>query len=372
MSTLPGKRLLLLGEFGDFGRHLAVRLARLPEVVLTLAGPPSRSAEAYARDQALSYLALSPEDAPTLERLLDGVFAVINIWRPLMGGEYSLAARCAERGIHYVDAADGRAAVTGLERLTRRAERSGARLVSGAGVNPLLSSALVDLARDDFDELDEIHVFLAPGRDDGRELATARLILSRLELPVRFKEGGRWQETRRWHRPLAVRLPAPIGRRRGFLGDLPEMDLFLKRYEAPVVTARVGLGSAWFNFGVRLLSMIVRRRRDKTPPRWLMAFLRLSPSLPGGGRTGAALRIELRGQCGRQPCAHVLTLVAHEAPGLALASAPLTALVRQWVERGPDRAGAGAADGLVSWPDISRELQREGSDVRLLRAWLDR
>ena len=52
MSDLLGKRLLLLGEFGAFGRHLAVRLARLPDVTLMLAGPGSRSTDAFARDQA--------------------------------------------------------------------------------------------------------------------------------------------------------------------------------------------------------------------------------------------------------------------------------------------------------------------------------
>jgi len=66
---------------------------------------------------------------------------------------------------------------------------------------------------------------------------------------------------------------------------------------------------------------------------------------------------------------HALTVVVSAAPGLALTSAPLTALVRQWVERGPGNAGAGSGEGLVGWDDIRLELQREGSDVRLLREW---
>ncbi len=370
MSDIPGKRLLLLGEFGAFGRHLAVRLARLPGVTLTLAGPSSRSAEAFARDQALAYQALNPDDDRALERLLAGVFAVVNTWRPLMGGDYPLATLCAERGVHYADVADEREEVTGIERFARQAERSGARLVSGAGASPMLSAALVDLARRDFDRLSEIHVFLVPGRDDGRELATARLILSRLHDPIRFKERGRWQETRRWHRPRVLRFPLPIGRRRGYLSDLPELDLFPKRYEVGTVTARTGLRSIWYNLGIRLMSLSARWRDTRHPPAWLTALLRLSPRLPGGrGRPGAALRVELRGQCGGEECVHALTVVVSAAPGLALTSAPLTALVRQWVERGPGNAGAGSGEGLVGWDDIRLELQREGTDVRLLRAW---
>jgi len=369
MSTVPGKRLLLLGEFGGFSRHLAVRLARLPDVVLTLAGPASRAAENYARDQALAYLALHPDDHPTLERLLDGVFAVINTWRPLLGGDQVLAKLCAQRGIHYVDVADERADVTGIERLERAAEGSGARLVTGAGANPMLSAALVDLARPDFDRLSEIHVFLVPDHDDRRELASARLILSGLDHPLRIKESGRWQETRRWQRVRVVRLPPPIGKRRGYLADLPELELFPRRYDAQTVIARVGLRSGWFNLGIRLLSLIMRFRQNRQPPGWLMAYLRLSPALPGG-RIGpaAALQVELRGQCDGAACTHVMTLVVHDAPGYSLTSAPLVALVRHWVEHGPDRAGADPGLDLVDWTDISRELQREGIDVRLLRA----
>lgn len=364
MSDLPGKRLLLLGEFGAFGRHLAVRLARLPDVTLMLAGPASRSTDAFARDQALTHQTISPGDHQALERLLDGVFAVVNTWRPLMGDDHPLAALCAARGVHYADVADEREAVTGIERLARQAERSGARLVSGAGANPMLSAALVDLARRDFDCLNEIHVFLVPGRDDSRELATARLILSRLNAPARTKDGARGQ------RPRVVRIPSPIGRRRGYFSDLPELDVFPKRYEVRTVTTRTGLRSIWFNLGLRFMSLISRWRDNPAPPGWLMALLRLSPRLPGGaGRPGAALRVALHGQCGDEPCVHVLTLVVHAAPGLALTSAPLMALVRKWVERGPDSAGAGSGAGLVGWDEISLELQREGTDVRLLREW---
>jgi short subunit dehydrogenase-like uncharacterized protein len=365
------KRILILGEFGAFGRHLGRALARLEGIELVLASREPGRLAAFAGTLGARTVSVDPAHDGGLREVLRGSFAAVNTFGPFRADDFTVANACAELGVHYIDPADTRAHVSGIERLERRAAANGALIVSGAGATPAVSAALVDLGQEDFDRVSEIHTFVAPGRQGRRNLATAHAILGYLGDPIRIKERGRWRHVYGFRRAQTVRLPEPLRRRRGYLCDLPDLDLFPRRYGAQTVTARVATPSALFSAGISTAAWLKRRNMVRDLARTARALLRVSQVFGTTAEAGAALRVEVCGQRSGRAAVQVLTLLARSDNGLPVAVAPITALVRRWLADPPRAGGAGACVGLLDWEALRAELIADGADVVLIRSWED-
>lgn len=361
------KRVLLLGEFGAFGRFLAARLARLPSIELALGSPAPGQLTVLANECGARVVPIDPADPTSLARACREQFAVVNTGGPFLGQDYRVAEAALAAGAHYIDPADVREYVAGFESLDRRAQSGGCLLVTGAAPSPALAAALVEMALPDFDRVTGIETFLAPGNQDRRELATARAIVGFLDRTIRIKEQGQWRQAPGWRRPRSVDFPPPVGRRRGYLCDTADLDLFPRYFGAQTVRARAGIRSVAFNRGVSLLALLRRHRMiDRVPPwaqRHLRSVVRVAPGLPGAG-----LRVEVRGPVHGVEQVHVLILFTRQGNGHALAAAPILALMRTWAERGVPARGARACLGLLTWESLRAELL-EGDDVALIRSW---
>lgn len=363
----PHKQVLLLGVFGAFGQHLAKRLAQLPGIELTLGAADPSGLEVFAHESGAKLAQVDCADPASLARAIEGRFIVVNICGPFHGRDYAVAEAAMAAGAHYIDPADEREYVAGFEALQRRAQTQGCLLVTGASVTPALSAALIEMAAADFERVTDIETFIAPGSRDRRELATARTILDYLDHSIRIKERGRWRQAPGWLRPRLVRFPEPIGRRRGYLCDSADLDLFPRRFGVLTVIARAGIRARIFNSGVILLALLRRRQIIKRVPRWaqnhLRTMVRLVPPHPGAG-----LRVELRGAVDGWEQIHVLYLITRRDSGHLLAVAPILALVRKWIEHGVSASGAMACLGLLTWEELRTELLVD-DDVALIRAW---
>lgn len=367
MDDYQHKQVLLLGVFGAFGQHLAKRLAQLPGIELTLGVPDPSSLEAFARESGAKLLRVDPADPASLSRAVEGRFIVVNTYGPFHGQDYAVAEAAMAAGAHYIDPADEREYVAGFESLQRRAQTQGCLLVTGASVSPALSATLIEMAAADFDRVTDIETFLAPGSRDRRELATARTILDYLDHSIRIKERGRWRQLPGWLRPRVVRFPEPIGRRRGYLCDSADLDLFPRHFGAHTVIARAGIHARFFNSGVTLLALLRRRRTIGRVPRWAQNQLRRTVRLVAP-HPGAGLRVELRGTVDGGEQIHVLYLITRRDNGHALAAAPMLALARKWIDHGVSANGAMACLGLLTWEELRNELLGD-DDVALIRAW---
>ncbi len=84
--------------------------------------------------------------APGLAERLRGAAPdlVIHTCGPFQGQDYRVAEACIDAGVDYIDLADGREFVAGIEALSERASTSGVVTVSGASSVPGPSSAAVD------------------------------------------------------------------------------------------------------------------------------------------------------------------------------------------------------------------------------------
>lgn len=154
-----------------------------------------------------------------------------------------MAMAAIEAGCHYVDLADGRQFVTGIGALNAQALAAGVSVISGASSVPALSSAVVDRYLPRFGRLDAIRMGISSGaRAPG--LATVRGVFSYGGKPIRCWRDGAWVDAFGWLNLRRHRFPQPLGKR--WLGscDIPDLELFPRRYPtARTVSFQAGFAS---------------------------------------------------------------------------------------------------------------------------------
>jgi len=101
------------------------------------------------------------------------VNTLIHTAGPFQAQKYTVAKAAIEAGCHYIDLADAREFVSGIESLDSAARERGVTVVSGASSVPALSSAVIDRYLPRFKRLDSIEFGISSGgRAPG--LATVR------------------------------------------------------------------------------------------------------------------------------------------------------------------------------------------------------
>jgi len=350
-----GKRILVLGGNGTLGRRISRAIAAMPSAECVIGGRGLRNARTPAEANTAA-VTVNIRDPASLRQALSGVFAVINAVGMFPAHDFTVAETCAGLGIHYVDLAEGRAHVEGITRLNRRALQKNCQIVSGAGAVPAVSAALIDMLVPEFDRISDIHVSLSPGNvlPDGE--ATLRTILGNAGSSFRLKENGRWRYAYGWSESEKVIYPKPVGKRRVYLSDVPDLDLFPPRYGAQTVSFRAGLGLKFFNRGLFLLARMRRWGWIKNLPWWATGLIATGRLFRKIGSTAGGMRVLVRGRRDGEELEHTVFLIARDSNGLAISCSPALALIRRWVDRGVPDFGAVPCVGLLSWDEIKAEM----------------
>jgi saccharopine dehydrogenase-like NADP-dependent oxidoreductase len=333
--------VLVLGGYGFFGERISEALASDSSVRLLVAGRNVGKAAAVAArlklplDQAIT---LEANDAGLAARLRElRVNTLIHAAGPFQTQRYTVATAAIEAGCHYIDLADGREYVTGIESLDAPARERGVTVVSGASTVPALSSAVIDRYLPQFVRLDCIEIGISSGaRAPG--LATVKSVFSYGGKPIREWRGGRWRTTYGWLDLRRHRFPAPLGPRFVSSCEIPDLTLFPKRYPtAKTVAFHAGFGGDLGHLVVWSLAGLVRIHilRSLVPfaaplnrmSRWLEPFVSdqggMFVSLVGEGTEGKLLNINWN-LLARQnhgphiPCGAAIALARKLAVGVAL------------------------------------------------------
>ena len=239
--------VLVIGGYGFFGARISGALAKNSAIRLLIAGRNVDSARGIAKelglaeDQAIRIDADNPGLGQELKVL--GVGTVVHTAGPFQGQDYTVARAAINAGCHYIDLADGRQFVAGIEVLDRAAKERGLTVTSGASSVPALSSAVVDRYLPEFQRLESIQIGISSGaRAPG--LATVRGVFSYAGKPIRTLQGGSWVTQYGWRGLDRHQFPSPLGRR--WLGtcEVPDLDLLPRRYPtAKTVTFQAGFAS---------------------------------------------------------------------------------------------------------------------------------
>ncbi|MDY6945363.1 MAG: saccharopine dehydrogenase NADP-binding domain-containing protein, partial [Pseudomonadota bacterium] len=133
------KTVVVLGGYGNFGRRIVAALAREPGVRVFVGGRDMKQARAAAQEtggaaEPMHLDAHAPDLARRLRELAASI--VIHTAGPFQGQTYTVPRACIAAGAHYIDLADGRAYVCGIQALDEEARSNQTLIVSGASSVP--------------------------------------------------------------------------------------------------------------------------------------------------------------------------------------------------------------------------------------------
>lgn len=272
--------ILVLGGYGFFGERISESLASDSSVRLLVAGRHAAKAAALVarlRLPAEQAVVVDANDPGLGARLRDlRVDTVIHTAGPFQAQKYTVATAAIAAGCHYIDLADGRDFVVGIESLDAAARERGVTVVSGASSVPALSSAVIDRYLPKFKRLDSIEFGISSGgRAPG--LATVRGVFS--YGGKRFQEWreGAWRTTYGWLDLRRHLFPPPLGARWVSSCDIPDLTLFPKRYPtARTVSFHAGFASGLGHLVVCGLAGLVRARLLKSLTPFAVPLSRMS------------------------------------------------------------------------------------------------
>ena len=319
---------------------------------------------AFAEDIGADVISVDVDDAASLGRALDGVFAVVNTSGPFVAGRYPVAQRCAACGVHYVDIASAHPYLRGMSTLGRRAKASGSLIVTGASIVPAVSTALVDYVVGEFERVSEIHTAVAPLDNGSNWFSAVRAMHVFSGQPMRVREAGQWRHTFAWSEPARVDFPRPVGRRRAYLCDVADLALFPQRYGAKTVTFRAGFARPLLNYAMAVAGRVGRRYANKEGAN--AGAVRELNGLQDMLQSTTGIQVVVRGHSQDREVVHTVSLISRDDSAMAIACSPALALLKTWVRVGVPQPGARTCVDLLNLDAIKQELM--GNDIVLVRS----
>ncbi|WP_218243582.1 saccharopine dehydrogenase family protein [Comamonas fluminis] len=362
-------RVLVVGAYGFFGSRLVTRLARQSGLHIVLAGRSAAAARELVERltpearSSLSHEALdvmAPGLADRLKAL--AVDALIHTSGPFQGQDYRVAQACAQAGVHYVDLADGRDFVCGIQALDAQARAAGVLLASGVSSVPALSTAVVDTLAQGMTRVQSIDIGISPGNRTDRGLSTVAAILSYCGQPL---PGSRFEPVIGWLRSYAHHYPQPVGRRLLSACDVPDLALLPLRYEnRPVVRFGAGLELSFLQRGMSIMAWLAHKglvQNWSAHARWLK---RMADGFKNWGSDVGAMHVTISGLDAQgQPSQRSWVLIAGSGDGPYVPTLAASALVRKLAAGAQLPPGARPCMGLLTLQDFAAEAQ--GLDIQM-------
>jgi saccharopine dehydrogenase-like NADP-dependent oxidoreductase len=359
--------VLVIGGSGFFGQRICKELSRSSAIRLLIGGRSQDRVLRAAADLGLGAehgVVVDANDhdlSRDLERL--AVNTVIHTAGPFQGQDYAVATAAIEAGCHYVDLADGREFVTGIQRLDAPARRRGVSVISGASSVPALSAAAIDQYRAGFERLESIRIGISSGaRAPG--IATVRGVFSYAGRPIKHLANGSWETTYGWGDLRRHVFPQPVGAR--WLGscDVPDLDLLPRRYPGVrTVSFQAGFASGLGHLVVWSLAGLVRAGLVSSLTPLASSLSRMSRWMEPLGSDKGGMFVTLEGTSANgQPRTTTWNLIAARNHGPVIPCGAAIALARKLAGGAQLPVGAMPCMGLLTVAEYLESLR--GLDIR--------
>ena len=348
--------VLILGGYGNFGKRIAHMLA-VKGIPVIIAGRDRQKAEVLANElpgaQAVAFDVNQELDAQ-LEALKPLI--VINTCGPFQTSDYRIAETCIEKGVHYIDLADGRAFVTGITVLEARAKEKGVTVISGASTVPGLSSAVLEHYKNEFSEIESLRFGISPGQRVERGLATTKAIMTYVGKKLKpFPSAHRtvygWQNLYRQEYP-------ELGKRWMANCDVPDLDLLPQRYGIKNIQFSAGMENTFVHLGIWLFSWAVRLGLPLNLPHHAGALLRASHWFDAFGTADGGMHMIMRGKDRQgKPHERKWFLIAKDGHGPNIPCIAAVILTKKLVSGQKLENGAMPCLGLFTLEEFMAELE---------------
>ncbi len=282
-----------------------------------------------------------------------GAALVIHTAGPFQGQSYSVPLACIRAHTHYVDLADGRDYVCNISELDREARANDVLVVSGASSLPALSSAVVDKLSALFSRIDGIdHGITSGARPPGT--ATMRGVLAYAGKPLKQWCESEWRSVYGWQDVRRHRYPSPVNARWIASCDVPDLDLFPRRYRsAHTVQFRAGVGPTSYMLGILFAAWLIRCGIISSVENFVPILHRAASSFARFGSKSSAMHVTVWGlDLAGKPASRTWFLIANQDHGPFIPTFPAIALARKILRDEVSARGAVPCMGLLSIEDI--------------------
>ena len=346
-------RVLLLGDYGAFGRYIADQLAGTGNLVI--AGRSEVRGRGFADSIAAEFVSCDLNDSESVLRVIAGAGLVINAAGPFRLSAYSIPRLCIGQGCHYLDLADGRQYLTGISELDQAARASGVFVCSGASTTPAVTSALAAHLARGIPGIRSIRIALTAGNKNEPGVSTFASILSYAGAPIRLWRKSHWVQAPGWGEAEFVNFPN-IGRRRVQLCDVADLDLFPACFGAEEVTFKAGVELRLFNDGLAVLGGLRMIWPGLKLEKLAGPLVRISRLFKGLGSYSGAVAVWVVGPAGETRSA---ALVARR-DGPRIPTSPAVLLARKFLAGNPPPSGAYPCAGLLDLGELTDYLSPYG------------
>jgi hypothetical protein len=341
-SRVMKPRVLIIGATGFFGRLLVDDLMSSVDCELLLA---SRRPLQSTRFETV---ATDLGDTHSLERALNRIDIAICAAGPYQGMPTSLVEVCLRRGIHYVDMADDRAFVRKVRSIADASEKTTAAVCTGWSTVPALSGLLTTIAIRGMTTVDSIHIHMAPGNRAARQVATIASLMHSVGQPFTLFRNGAWHWVRGWSEPRDFIFPSPVGKRCGYLVDVPDHEIFPQLFGARTVAFRAGSELHLINSCLSLLSWSGQRWVQ-----WSRSFQRVAALSSWIGHDWGAIGVEVTGTFKRAVC------IVAESHAERIAVMPASVMTRMLLSRS-GKSGVISYTNWLSEEQLQLECDKRG------------
>lgn len=356
---------MIIGGYGNFGSYITKKLAQEPDLDVIVAGRTEAKCRQFAQEIGCNWSVMDiSNDLPrNLQTLKPHI--VIHTSGPFQGQGYDVAEACLNAGCHYIDLADAREFVAGIDVLNDKARSAGISIISGASSVPCLSSAIVEEFQEEFKTLKSLDYGIATAQQTNRGLATTASILSYTGKPYKTLVDGKMQDVYGWQ-DLHFRTYPQFGRRALANCEIPDLALFPKQYpQLETIRFYAGTEILFMHMGLWFLSWLPRLKLIKNLSPLAPLLLKAAYMFDWLGSSNSAFHMTLEGigknGQGLSKTDHILAKDGH---GPYIPCAPSIILAKKLARGEFDKPGAYSSMGLISLDDYLDEL----SDLNIVKS----
>jgi len=360
-------RILVVGAGGYFGSLLVDDLLRHTDADVWVAARRHRAAEDLLRRFGafagrLTRCICDLTVPASIEALLPQVDLAVCAAGPYHNLPLTLLESCVKNGIPYIDLADDRGFVAKARKwVTQLARARPPALCIGWSAVPALSGLLARIAVDGMDRVDSLFVQIAPGNRFPRSTGTVASLLASLGNSLRLWREGDWHDVPGWSDPRTFEFPLPVGRRQGYLVDVPDHDIFPELFRASAVEFRVGSELALLNDAASFLAWVSRSFSVQWAPwsRWLAPGMGVLGFL---GHDWGAVGVEAFGFKGASPVRRQTCVVA-TAMGQRIPVMPAAVMAARLLSSKSRPEGLVPVDAWLTREELGVECDRRGLEL---------
>lgn len=363
-------KILVVGASGYFGSLLVEELLEHSDCQIILGARNLHNLQGMwhalpkAWQQRVEIQKLDLAGPDSLTSAVSQVKIAVCAAGPFQRLPHTLLQSCLKHNVHYIDLSDDRAFVSEAHRLCEQngEQKEQPAICSGWSSMPALSVLLAGIAANGMNKIERIRIQIAPGNRSPRSYATVASLLESVGHPFQVWQENKWTAATGWSKPATFEFPLPVGKRVGYLVDVPDHELFPALFNASTVEFRVGAEIAMFNQICSLLALCVRTGIVQT---WAPLAAPMTKALGITGFLGhdwGALGVECTGLTeGSRICRQACIIAAHH--GQFIPVMPATVMCMRLLK---GKCHVGGIVPLKEWlnrAELEVECQRRGYEL---------